>query len=268
MLTVRKNCSLCRARMYERRTSSTRAQTRAMKGCGIVQRQGNENDINECGCSRAPRSMVGRDLSKLTVLLVVAVVWGCGRSGPSSASSAENATQPSQPALPAPSFSAAEKIGMFVYPKDNQTKDRQLRDELDCYNQVQQQTGINPETPPPAAPSSSQVQAAQQQAAEQAPQAQGGRVRGAARGAAGGAMVGAIAGDAGKGAAAGAVVGTMRGGRQQRQANAASKQQAAQSASSQMHQQYKQALAAYNAQMDTFKRGFSACMDARSYSVK
>src|SRR5215472_2381175 len=203
-----------------------------------------------------------------TVLLVVALVSGCGRGSPTPERSAENVSQPAQPALPTPSFSAAQKIAMFVYPKNNQTKDQQLRDELDCYNQVQQQTGINPETPPPAGPSSSQVQAAQQQAAEQAPQAQGGRVRGAARGAAGGAMIGAIAGDAGRGAAAGAVVGTMRGGRRQRQANEASKQQAAQSASSQMQQQYKQALAAYNAQLDTFKRGFSACMDSRSYSVK
>lgn len=59
-------------------------------------------------------------------------------------------------------------------------------------------------------------------------------------------MIGAIAGDAGKGAAAGAAVGTMRGGMRQRQANAGSKLQAA--ASSQMQQQYKQALAGYNAQ--------------------
>ena len=82
------------------------------------------------------------------------------------------------------------------------------------------------------------------------------------------AMIGAIAGDAGKGAAAGAVVGTMRRGRQQRQANAASKQQAAQSAASGMRQQYQQTLAAYNGQLDTFKRGFTACMDSRSYAVK
>jgi hypothetical protein len=81
-------------------------------------------------------------------------------------------------------------------------------------------------------------------------------------------MIGGIAGDAGNGAAIGAVAGTMRGGRQQREANAASKQQAAQSASSQLQHQYSQAKSAYNQQMDTFKRGFSACMDARDYSVK
>jgi len=35
----------------------------------------------------------------------------------------------------------------------------------------------------------------------------------------------------------------------------------------QLQQQSSQAKAAYNKQMDTFKRGFSACMDARGYSV-
>src|SRR6516164_816425 len=223
---------------------------------------------------------VGRTMNRLVrtavpatlALAVLVVVVGCSRSKPSAAPSAESSPHPANtgPANtgPAPTFSAAEKIGMFVYPKNNQSRDQQLRDELDCYNQVQQQTGINPDTAPPSAPSSGQVQAAQDQAAAQAPQAQGGRVRGAARGAAGGAMVGAIAGDAGKGAAAGAVVGTMRGGRRQREANAASKQQAAQSASSQLQQEHQQALAAYNKEKDTFKRGFSACLDARNYSVK
>jgi len=52
------------------------------------------------------------------------------------------------------------------------------------------------------------------------------------------------------------------------QANEQSKQQAAQSAGAQMQEQSSQAKAAYNKQMDTFKRGFSACMDARGYSVK
>ena len=84
-----------------------------------------------------------------TVLLVAALISGCGHGGPTGERSAENASHPAEPAVPVPSFSAAEKVGMFVYPKNNQSKDQQLRDELDCYNQVQQQTGINPETPPP-----------------------------------------------------------------------------------------------------------------------
>jgi len=169
---------------------------------------------------------------------------------------------------PPPTFSAAQKINMFVYPKNNQNRDQQLRDELDCYNLSQRQSGVNPEAPPPAAPTSADIAAAQQAAASGAQQAQGGRVRGAARGAAGGAMIGAIAGDAGKGAGIGAVAGTMRGGMQQRQTNAAMKQQAAQQGSSQVQQDYAQAKASYDQSMNTFKRAFSACMDARAYSVK
>jgi uncharacterized protein HemX len=157
---------------------------------------------------------------------------------------------------------------MFAYAKNNQSNDQQLRDEYDCYTSVQQQTGINPDTPAPSGRSATQVQAAEQQAAANAPEAQGGRVRGAARGAAGGAAIGAITGNAGRGAAIGAGVGTVRGGRKQREANEQSQQQAAQSAGAQLQQQSNQAKAAYNQQMNTFKRGFSACMDARGYSVK
>ena len=103
---------------------------------------------------------------------------------------------------------------------------------------------------------------------KKADQVKGGRARGAARGAAGGAAIGAIAGSAGKGAAAGAVAGTMRGGMKQRQANAQVKQQAAQSATTQQQQQYEQAMATYKEGRATLQRAFSACMDARGYSVK
>ena len=202
----------------------------------------------------------------LSFLLLILLSGACKKSDTSG--TASSAAAPAVPATPAPSFSAAQKIGMFAYAKNNQSNDQQLRDEYDCYTQVQQQTGINPDAPAPSGPSQADVQAAQQQAAANAPQQQGGRARGAARGAAGGAVIGGISGDAGKGAAIGATVGTVRGGRQQRQANEQSKQQAAQSAGAQMQQQSSQAKAAYNKQMDTFKRGFSACMDARGYSVK
>ena len=169
---------------------------------------------------------------------------------------------------PPPPFSAAQKLGMLAFPKNNQSQDQQLRDEYDCYGMVQQQTGINPEAPPPAAASAADVQAAQEQAAADAPQAKGGRAKGAARGAVGGAVIGGIAGNAGAGAAVGASVGTVRGGRQQRKANAQSKEQASQAAGAQVQQQSNQAQAAYNGQMNKFKQGFSACMDARGYSAK
>ncbi len=189
-------------------------------------------------------------------------------TAPTGAPGGATAAAPAAPSGPPPPFSAAQKLGMFVYPKNNQTQDLQLRDEYDCYGSVQQQTGINPEAGPPPAATAADVQAAEEQAAANAPQAKGGRAKGAAKGAVGGAVVGGIVGDAGTGAAVGATVGTVRGGRQQRAANEQSQQQASQAAGAQVQQQSNEAQAAYNQQMNKFKQGFSACMDARGYSVK
>jgi hypothetical protein len=72
---------------------------------------------------------------------------------------------------------------MFVYPKNNQSRDQQLIDESACYDTVGQQTGINPEAGGPQAPSSADVAAAEQQGAADAVQSSGGRVRGAGKGA-------------------------------------------------------------------------------------
>ena len=168
----------------------------------------------------------------------------------------------------APAWSPSKSIGVFAFPKNNQNADQQLKDETDCYGAAKQQTGIDPQAPAPAPMSAEEKEAQQQQAAENAPKAQGGRVRGAARGAAGGAAIGAIAGDAGKGAAAGSVAGTMRGGMRQRQANAASKQQAAEKTAAEQKEAEKLAKLEHDEGLDTFQRAFGACMDARGYSVK
>ena len=133
----------------------------------------------------------------LTIVFLLLLSEGCKKTnsgGPESAAPAAPATQAAAaaPAVPPPPFSAAQKIGMFAYPKNNQSNDQQLTDEYACYTQVQQQTGINPDTAAPTGPSAAQVQAAQQQAADNAPQAQGGRAARSCEGAAGGAMVGAI----------------------------------------------------------------------------
>ncbi|WP_216841240.1 glycine zipper family protein, partial [Acidobacterium sp. S8] len=175
---------------------------------------------------------------------------------------------PAAPTGPVPSFSAASKVGLYAYPGKGQSHDQQLIDESDCYNSAQQQTGVNADTPAPQPPSSADIQAAQAQAADAAPQQKGGRAKGAAKGAVGGAVIGGIAGDAGTGAAVGAGVGTVHGGRKQRKANAAAKDQASAQAGADVQQQYQNQKAAYDQQMSTFKRAFSACMDARGYSVK
>jgi hypothetical protein len=137
----------------------------------------------------------------------------------------------------------ATQLGVFVYPKNNQDQGQQTKDENECYTSAKQQSGIDPSAPPPPP--------------EDAKKAKGGGVKGAAGGAAGGAAIGAIAGDAGEGAAIGATAGAVRGRRQQKKANKQAQQQAQQQAQSQQQQT-----------LGTFKNAFSACMDARQYSVK
>jgi hypothetical protein len=123
----------------------------------------------------------------------------------------------SQPAQQSGAASSpAKSIGMYAYPKNQQSADQQLKDENECYASAKQQSGTDPQAPPPATKTEEQKKAEQQAAADNAKQAKGGRVKGAARGAAGGAAIGAIADDeAGKGASAGAVAGTMAGGAKQ-----------------------------------------------------
>ncbi len=225
----------------------------------IVEPKTRHQKINE---QRSLRSTV---IHAVSLCLVLAA--GCKKNEPAPPAIPVNTT-PAAPLKPVPSFSAAQKIGLFVYPRTNQTHDQQLIDESECYNTVQQQTGIDPEASGPQAPSAADVNAAQQQGAAEAAQAHGGRLKGAGRGALGGAAIGAISGNAGRGAAIGAGVGTVRGGRRQRQANEASKEAGAQAAVNQQQQAYGQSKAAYNQRLSTFKRGFTACMDARSYSVK
>src|SRR5256884_10004501 len=63
----------------------------------------------------------------------------------SGATSAPPATQQSQAAS-----SPAQSIGMFAYPKKEQTADQQLKDENECFASAKQQSGIDPQAPPPA----------------------------------------------------------------------------------------------------------------------
>ncbi len=164
--------------------------------------------------------------------------------------------------------SPAKSIGMFAYPKNQQSAEQQAKDERECYASAKQESGVDPQAPPPTAPSAEEQKAAQQQAAKQAEGPKGGAVKGSARGAAGGAAIGAIAGDAGTGAAVGATAGAVRGRRQQKKAEKAAQQQAAQQTAQAQQQSQAQANAQYQNARDTFKRAFSACMDARGYSVK
>lgn len=169
---------------------------------------------------------------------------------------------------PAPAWSPSKDIGVFVFGKNSQSPDQQLKDESDCYGAAKQQSGIDPKAPAAAGKTAEQKQAEQKAATDNADTPKGGRVRGAARGAAGGAAIGAIAGDPGKGAGAGAVAGTMRGGMAQRQASAAAKKDAAAKVAAEQKAEEERNKLAHAEGLDTFQRAFAACMDARNYSVK
>lgn len=165
----------------------------------------------------------------------------CLVAGPLAAQSAPAGPAPAPPSAAA---SPSAKVGLFVNPKNNQDAPQQAQDESACYATAQQQTGIDPAAPAAPPP---EVDAKH-----------GGAVKGAAKGAAGGAAVGAIADDdAGTGAAVGATAGAVRGHRQQKKANKQAEQQAQQQAQTQQQQK-----------LDTFRRAFSSCIDAKGYSVK
>ena len=156
------------------------------------------------------------------------------------------AQQGAPPAPPPATSVAPSALGLFVYPQKAQDAAQQQKDEAECYQWAQKQTGIDPMAPPPSAPPP----------AAKGPD--GSAVRGAARGAARGAVVGEVADDdASEGAAAGAAVGAVRGRRKGKQQKAAAAQQA------QATQQ-----AQGQATKDTFKKAWSTCLDGRGYSVK
>jgi hypothetical protein len=138
---------------------------------------------------------------------------------------------------------------LIVYPAKGQSPDQMERDKFECYSWAKKETGFDPMQKP---------QATAPPPPEEEPV--GGVGRGAVRGGLVGLGVGAIAGDAGKGAAIGAVGGGLIGGvrrhdQQQRQ------QQAEQQWANQQANEYAQKRSSYD-------RAYSACLEARGYTVK
>jgi len=160
-------------------------------------------------------------------------------------------------APPTGTKSLAATLNVYAFPGAGQVATQQAQDESECYKWAETETGNDPFQLDKLAAQQ------QQQAAQQAQQAQqttaGAGAKGALGGAAGGAAIGAIAGDAGKGAAIGAGVGLL--------ANRARTQ----SKSQQQQQQAQQSQAAAKltaAQLTDFKKAFSACLEAKKYTVK
>jgi outer membrane lipoprotein SlyB len=139
-------------------------------------------------------------------------------------------------------------LGLFAFPANGQSPATQAADEAACYQWAQQATGIQNPTQPPAP-----VQAQQTDT--------GGRAgRGALRGAAAGALINEGFGyehNSNEAAWAGAIIGGAKGAKEAQVRN----QQAQQKASAATEQQFQ-------AQMDTFNKAFSACLEGKQYTVK
>jgi uncharacterized protein YcfJ len=158
---------------------------------------------------------------------------------------------------PAPTQALSKSLGVVIFPAQGQNAQQQSQDEGECYAWAKTDTGVDPmaATAPPLPP-------AEQAAQPAGPD--GSRVRGAARGAAAGAIIGEIADDdAGKGAAIGATAGTMHGGAQSRRNRATAQSQAEQ----QQQAAQQQATAQQQQQRELFNKAFSACMQAKNYTV-
>ena len=138
----------------------------------------------------------------------------------------------------------SKKLGLYVFPAEDQSKEQQEKDEYESYKWAVEQSGVDPLNLP-------QIEA---EKVETGPD--GGALRGAAGGAAAGAAIGAIAGDAGKGAAIGATAGSIRGirGSAARQSNAQEQAEA-------------NARAQEEELMDNFLKAFSVSMEGRGYKV-
>ena len=75
---------------------------------------------------------------------------------------------PAQAAASAPAWSPSKDIGVFVFGKNGQTADQQLKDETDCYAAARRQSGIDPKASAPAGKTAEQKQAEQKAAAQNA----------------------------------------------------------------------------------------------------
>jgi hypothetical protein len=142
---------------------------------------------------------------------------------------------------PPPIKGMASTVGLYVYPKNQQSNMQQLTDESQCYSNAKTQTGYNPDATTTAPAPKDDKSGGDHDVAH-----------GAARGAA---ISGATGGDAIAGARRGAMLGSIKAKRQQKQEQEEEQKQADASKST-------------NQQLDNFKRSLSACLDSRGYSVK
>lgn len=143
--------------------------------------------------------------------------------------------------------SIGSSMGLFIFPDESQDQEQQDADEMACYKWAKEQTGYDPLNP------------TQVYAGEVDTSPDGTALKGALGGAAAGAAIGAISyhNDAGGGAALGAIIGGIRAGNAKKRRDAQQKAQNEAMAQAQMEQ-----MASH------YIKGFSACMEAKGYTIK
>jgi hypothetical protein len=171
-------------------------------------------------------------------------------------------------APPAGQKTLAASMGIYAFPTKGQDAAHQSQDESACYQFAIQQTSVDPfHLQKQTEAAHQQNAAAAQQQAAQASQAGQGAVAGSvARGAAAGALVGGVSNgsSSGEGAAVGAAAGLIAGARRKKAAQAQAQAQAQEQAAAQASAIDQNA----QAQMTEFKKAFSACMQAKNYTVQ
>ena len=153
----------------------------------------------------------------------------------------------------------ASAIDVYVFPAEGQDSSQQSKDEFFCYEWAVDNTGNDPFDLARQSEIDQQQAQADMEAAGQPERGAG--TRSAVRGAAAGAVIGEIASDdAGKGAAYGAAVGAVAGRRRSRAAQ--------QQAQAQIVAEAQQNEEITIHQTENFKKAFSACLEAKHYTVK
>jgi len=155
--------------------------------------------------------------------------------------------------------SLAATLNVYVFPSGGQASSQQSKDEGECYQWAEKNTGIDPfELSKNAAAQEQQHKQAQQQASQVG---KGAGAGGAVGGAAAGALIGEVTGGkASKGAAIGATVGVIGARQQARETRADAEKSAEQAAAS--------SATANQEQMGNFKKAFAACLEGKKYTVK
>ena len=134
---------------------------------------------------------------------------------------------------------------LMIYPKGGQSSQQQEQDKFECYGWSKNESGFDPMAPPTATAPPQQKE-----------KKRGGLLRGAARGAALGAIIDDSSDGAKSGAAAGALIGGMRRADQKKKEGQAQQQ----------WEQEQQQMYAEN--RNRYNRAYSACLEARNYSVR